>query len=149
MTEPYYTQAEKLYQVHGQRGLDPTEPQQRKHIFSSCQPRAAHSGDSRRFAKKGLHPFYLPLAIRLSEANRVLSTCIRCNTCDGFPCLVNAKSDADISCVRPNRVQESHLTNRSKVLRLLNSSGLRYRGGNSNQGQLHFYADIVGCLWRY
>ena len=24
--EPYYTQAEKLYHVHGERGLDPTEP---------------------------------------------------------------------------------------------------------------------------
>ena len=24
--EPYYTQAEKLYQVHGSRGEDPTEP---------------------------------------------------------------------------------------------------------------------------
>ena len=24
--EPYYTQAERLYQVHGERGVDPTEP---------------------------------------------------------------------------------------------------------------------------
>ena len=24
--EPYYTEAEKLYDVHGQRGQDPTEP---------------------------------------------------------------------------------------------------------------------------
>jgi len=66
--EPYYTQAEKLYQVHGQRGLDPTEPQQRKHILFLP---SATSRAFRRFTticKKGLHPFYLPLAIRLSEA---------------------------------------------------------------------------------
>jgi len=25
--EPYYTQAEKLYHVHGERGIDPTEPE--------------------------------------------------------------------------------------------------------------------------
>ena len=29
------------------------------------------------------------------------STCIRCQTCDGFPCLVHAKSDAEIVAVRP------------------------------------------------
>ena len=29
------------------------------------------------------------------------STCIRCKTCDGFPCLVHAKSDAEIVAVRP------------------------------------------------
>jgi len=29
------------------------------------------------------------------------SPCIRCDTCDGFPCLVNAKADAHIVCVNP------------------------------------------------
>ena len=29
------------------------------------------------------------------------STCIRCQTCDGFPCLVHAKSDAEVVAVRP------------------------------------------------
>jgi len=49
-----------------------------------------------------------------------------------------------------NRVQESHLTNRSKVLRLL-TNWLEVQGVETAiQGQLHsFYADIVGCLWRY
>jgi choline dehydrogenase-like flavoprotein len=29
------------------------------------------------------------------------SRCIRCDTCDGFPCLVHAKSDAEVMAVRP------------------------------------------------
>jgi choline dehydrogenase-like flavoprotein len=29
------------------------------------------------------------------------SACIRCETRDGFPCLVNAKSDAQVCCVDP------------------------------------------------
>jgi len=29
------------------------------------------------------------------------SRCIRCQTCDGFPCLVHAKSDAEVCAVRP------------------------------------------------
>jgi choline dehydrogenase-like flavoprotein len=30
-----------------------------------------------------------------------LSACIRCATCDGYPCLVHAKADADVIAVRP------------------------------------------------
>lgn len=47
------------------------------------------------------HPFPLPLGIRLNEDRQEASACIRCNTCDGYPCLVNAKSDAQITCVDP------------------------------------------------
>jgi choline dehydrogenase-like flavoprotein len=39
--------------------------------------------------------------VLLDEASRPKSTCIRCNTCDGFPCLVHAKSDAETIAVRP------------------------------------------------
>ena len=37
----------------------------------------------------------------LNEAQPQFSACIRCSTCDGFPCLVHAKSDADVIGVRP------------------------------------------------
>ena len=37
------------------------------------------------------------MAIDLQEGGR----CIRCKTCDGFPCKVHAKGDAEICCVRP------------------------------------------------
>jgi choline dehydrogenase-like flavoprotein len=37
----------------------------------------------------------------LNESNPRRSKCIRCATCDGFPCLVQAKSDAQVCCVDP------------------------------------------------
>jgi choline dehydrogenase-like flavoprotein len=37
----------------------------------------------------------------LNEQNTPFSACIRCADCDGFPCLVHAKSDAEVLGVRP------------------------------------------------
>jgi choline dehydrogenase-like flavoprotein len=100
--EPYYTQAEELYQVHGARGEDPTDPPaQAPYPFPpvSHEPRIQRLFDD--MARVGLHPFHAPCGIMLDEANPEFSTCIRCATCDGFPCLVHAKSDADVIAVRP------------------------------------------------
>jgi choline dehydrogenase-like flavoprotein len=52
-------------------------------------------------AAAGLHPFHAPCGVLLDEQNPVDSRCVRCATCDGFPCLVHAKSDADVLAVRP------------------------------------------------
>ena len=40
----------------------------------------------------GFRPFPIPLAINFSGAER--PQCVRCNTCDGFPCAIDAKNDA-------------------------------------------------------
>jgi len=108
--EPYYSQAEQLYQVHGNRGEDPTEPAAGKPYpwpAVSHEPRIQHLADD--FASSGLTPFHTPLGIMLDEKNPRQSPCIRCNTCDGFPCLVQAKSDAQVLCVDP-AVQHSNVT---------------------------------------
>jgi len=57
----------------------------------------------------GLRPFHTPLGVRLDEENPHSSLCIRCNTCDGFPCLVYAKSDAQVLCVDP-ALEHSNVT---------------------------------------
>jgi choline dehydrogenase-like flavoprotein len=100
--EPYYTAAEQLYHVHGQRGEDPTEPPASApypHPPVSHEPRIQHLHDD--FARLGLRPFHVPLGVMLDERARQRSACIRCNTCDGYPCLVNAKSDAHVCAVAP------------------------------------------------
>ncbi len=100
--EPYYTEAEHLYQVHGERGEDPTEPAATapyRYPAVSHEPRLQQLSED--FARLGLHPFHTPLGIMLDERNRPRSRCIRCATCDGHPCLVNAKSDAQVVCVDP------------------------------------------------
>jgi choline dehydrogenase-like flavoprotein len=147
--EPYYTQAEALYEVHGQRGLDPTEPTaSQAYPFPAIQhePRIQEIHDD--LHTKGFHPFYIPLAIKLNEVNRRLSDCIRCNTCDGFPCLVNAKADADLNCVRPavDRADNLTLLTSAKVLRLHTSpSGREVTAVEVDvAGQIQmFSADIV------
>ncbi|HXF76924.1 MAG TPA: GMC family oxidoreductase, partial [Methylomirabilota bacterium] len=48
-----------------------------------------------------LSPFHTPLGVMLDEKNPLTSKCIRCNTCDGFPCLIHAKSDAQVCAVDP------------------------------------------------
>jgi choline dehydrogenase-like flavoprotein len=99
--EPYYGQAETLYHVHGTRGEDPTEAWASgayPYPAVSHEPRLQQLHDD--FARLGQQPFHVPLGIMLKEGDR-RSSCIRCATCDGFPCLVNAKSDAHVCGVEP------------------------------------------------
>jgi len=121
--EPYYTKAEHLYQVHGERGSDPTEPwASAPYRYPAVQhePRIQQLNDD--LVRRGLRPFHVPLGIMLDESNPAKSRCIRCETCDGFPCLVHAKSDAQVICVDPalEHPNVSLMTN-AKVTRLLTS----------------------------
>jgi choline dehydrogenase-like flavoprotein len=100
--EPYYTRAERMYHVHGQRGEDPTDPfasAPYPHPAVSHEPRLAHLAED--FERSGLKPFHTPLGIQIDERNPNRSACIRCGTCDGFPCLVRAKADAQVLAVDP------------------------------------------------
>ncbi len=91
---PYYTEAETLWQVHGNRGADPTDD-------ASAPPYAyppmKHDPEIARIkhhlTKQGLQPFEMPIAVDRNVENPLNSPCIRCRTCGGFPCLREAKSD--------------------------------------------------------
>src|SRR5262249_25164739 len=146
--EPYYTRAEALYHVHGARGLDPTEPPASApypHPAVSHEPRIAHLAED--FARQGLKPFPVPLGIMLDEQNPGASPCIRCDTCDGFPCLVRAKSDAQVCCVEPALLHPNvTLLTRGQVTRLMTSpSGREVTGVQvSRDGADEVYsADVV------
>jgi choline dehydrogenase-like flavoprotein len=100
--EPWYTKAEQLYQVHGNGGEDPTEGHRSAPYpwpAVSHEPRIAEITAG--LEKGGYHPFHAPCGILLDEADRPRSNCIRCTWCDGYPCLVHAKSDAEVIAVRP------------------------------------------------
>ena len=100
--EPYYTRAEQLYQVHGARGEDPTEPpSSAPYPFPavSHEPRIQQLSDDLAAGRPA--PVSRPCGILLDEGNMPFSTCVRCDNCDGFPCLVHAKSDAEVIAVRP------------------------------------------------
>lgn len=100
--EPWYAKAEWLYAVHGNSGEDPTEGHRSKPYpwpAVSHEPRIAQLFEDLKAG--GLHPFHAPCGILLDEEDRPKSTCIRCTWCDGYPCLVHAKSDAETIAVRP------------------------------------------------
>jgi choline dehydrogenase-like flavoprotein len=113
--EPYYMQAETLYHVHGQRGEDPTEPwSSAPYAFPPVkhEPRIQNLNDS--LQREGLHPFHLPLGIKLDQnpdgSATTYSPCIRCDAFDGFPCAINAKADAQVICVDPARAMNPNFT---------------------------------------
>jgi len=103
--EPYYTRAERLFHVHGERRADPTEPWASApypHPPVRHEPRiqALHDG----LVRAGHHPYPQPLALLLDEDEhgvKPYSPCIRCDAFDGFPCLTNGKADAQIIAVDP------------------------------------------------
>jgi choline dehydrogenase-like flavoprotein len=121
---PYYDQAELLYQVHGKQGDDPTEPpRSSEYLYPPVSHEPRIESLSQAFKARGLNPFYLPLSIKLNEKDAFLSECIRCNTCDGFPCFIHAKSDADVNCIRPAIKQANvRLMTEAKVNRLHTSA---------------------------
>jgi choline dehydrogenase-like flavoprotein len=129
--EPYYTHAERLYEVHGARGEDPTEPPASApypHPAVSHEPRIQQLADQ--LAAAGYHPFHAPCGILLDEQNMPYSTCVRCANCDGFPCPLHAKADAEVLGVRPalEHANVTLLTN-AKAIRLeTNEAGTAVTG---------------------
>ena len=121
---PYYTEAERLYHVHGKRGSDPTEPpcdDPYPYPAVSHEPRIQQLADD--LTRAGHHPFPLPVGIMLDEDKPQDSACIRCATCDGFPCLVQAKADAHVVCVDAGlAAPERHLLTGAYVERIETSA---------------------------
>ena len=146
--EPYYDQAEELYQVHGKAGEDPTEPPRRRdYPFPPIghEPRIKEVFEI--LKARGMKPYPAPMGVRLNEALMHLSPCVRCDTCDGYPCLVHAKSDADVSAVQPvMRKPNITLVTEAKVLRLHTSASGREVTGvvaDVKGEQITFSSDIV------
>src|SRR5437868_11271675 len=99
---PYYTEAERLYHVHGERGSDPTEPpcdEPYPYPAVSHEPRIQQLSDD--LARAGHRPFPLPVGIMLEEQKPQTSACIRCAPSNGFPCLVQAKAEPQVVSVPP------------------------------------------------
>lgn len=141
--EPYYTQAEQLYQVHGERGTDPTEPPASGPYPAppvSHEPRMAKLAEDLR--SEGFHPFHAPAAVMMNETDMAYSRCIRCQTCDGFPCLVHAKSDAEVIAVRP-------ALERTNVTLLCHAKALRLETDAAGRTVTGVVAEIAGKQQRF
>jgi choline dehydrogenase-like flavoprotein len=111
--EPYYTRAEQLYHVHGERGIDPTEPPASApypYPPLDHEPRIIQLKDD--LEAMGYRPFPLPMGIRLGEGRG--DSPVLHSTFDGYPDLTESKADAHVIAVKPALVHDNVtlLTNR-------------------------------------
>ncbi|MGD1919253.1 MAG: GMC oxidoreductase [Pleurocapsa sp.] len=100
--EPYYTRAESIFKIHGNKGEDITEPSMSaEYPFPAMphEPRLQEVSDN--LEELGLHPHHLTLAVDRNVEDPENSPCIRCATCDPYPCKIDAKMDAQKACVDP------------------------------------------------
>lgn len=95
---PYYDLAERLYHVHGQDGIDPTDPDRPPFPYAAIPHSRAMAEIVEKLRRLGLHPSPLPLGlIRPGEPDG----CRLCSTCNSFPCRIGAKSDAETCGIGP------------------------------------------------
>ncbi|MDX2175779.1 MAG: GMC family oxidoreductase N-terminal domain-containing protein, partial [Candidatus Sumerlaeia bacterium] len=146
--EPWYAAAEQLYRVRGLHGVDPSAgPSSSPYPH----PPIRHEARTRQlvadFARQGLRPWPLPLGLLLDDEHPEKEPCIRCDTCDGFPCLVKGKADAQVICVEPAlRHPNVTLLTGAYVERLeTDATGRSVRTVHANIGgeRMRFDADIV------
>ncbi|NDJ54314.1 MAG: GMC family oxidoreductase, partial [Chloroflexi bacterium] len=99
---PYYTRAERLYHVHGQRGIDPTEPpMEHDYLYGPLphEPRIQKLADD--LEKLGYHPFPLPLGVRLGDDKPYPQPSVHLSAFDGYPDPSESKADAQVIAVNP------------------------------------------------
>lgn len=94
----YYYQAEQMYHVHGERGIDPTEPEEdrpyRYHPLPH-EPRIQKLYDDLKYY--GLRPYPLPIGVKMPENDGKLVL----DRFDGFPDPTGSKGDAQVIGVTP------------------------------------------------
>ena len=122
--EPFYGEAERVYRVHGTTGEDPTEPWRSTDFPYAAVPHDPYVADlAERLRARGVHPSAASIGIDLRPGGR----CIVCRTCDGFPCQVDAKSDAETCAIDPALdTGHARLATGLRVLRLVTDASGRH-----------------------
>ena len=131
--EPYYARAERLFGVHGEAGADPTEPPRSgPYPHPPLRHNPAIAEVAERLRAQGLRPFPIPSSVQ----DHAGGACVRCNTCDGFPCRLGAKGDAETCLIDPVLQHENvALRTEALVVRLLaDASGRRIEAAELADG---------------
>lgn len=99
--EPYYTRAEHMYSVHGERGADPCDPAaSAPYLYPPVtpEPRIKELFDD--VTKFGLRPFPIPLGVRLDGSDGP-SAPYKLGNFDGYPDPTETKADAHVVAMKP------------------------------------------------
>ncbi len=157
--EPYYTEAEKLYRVHGKVGDDPTEPARSEDYPLPPVDRLPQVQEiSDRLSKHGLHPAYLPIGIgdegRTDSEDTGVSPAIRAGhdvtlkTSAKVVALHTNPTGTEIKAVEANINGQSYLFMGHIVVLscgAINSAALLLRSANEKHPQgLANSSDLVG-----
>ncbi|MDP6040700.1 MAG: GMC family oxidoreductase, partial [Candidatus Latescibacteria bacterium] len=120
--EPYYDQVEDLLEVHGEMGGDLFEPSRKSNYLrkpidlTPPAQRILRAGQA-----LGHQPFRIPLAINFSNVERTV--CIRCLTCDGFPCQIEAKNDLTMTLLKKAQEAGADIVAGVQVVRMAHTRG--------------------------
>jgi choline dehydrogenase-like flavoprotein len=100
--KPWYEKAELMWEVHGTRGIDPTDQDDDPPFpFPALTHDPGVARLKAHFEDIGWTPSPLPLAVRRNDDDPSLGLCTRCKTCGGFPCKLLAKVDARTAALKP------------------------------------------------
>ena len=124
--ESYYSEAEKLYHVHGQRGIDPTDPpvsSSYPHPAIELEPRMKEIYES--LQAHGLNPAPLPIGVRLPMDNKVQRSKVKLSLFDGYPDPTESKADAHVIALKKALKRKNVVlkTNRTAIKLETNEKG--------------------------
>lgn len=122
--EPYYAVAETWFGVHGTPGQDASDPWRSSDYPYPALPHEPYTTELvERLRRQGVTAADASIAVD----RRPGGSCIRCRTCDGFPCRLGAKGDAETRGIEPAiRTGNVTLETSVEVSRLVtNSAGTR------------------------
>ena len=132
---PFYDEAESRLGVVGVAGIDPNEPARDSDYCGAPPPFALPAQRMADAATAlGLRPFPIPLAINFEgngsthhNGNRNSTKCIKCLTCDLYPCKIGAKNDISLT-ILPQAVEHGAVVRDRQMVIKLVRAGRRITG---------------------
>lgn len=118
--EPYYTQAEIIYAVHGSPAGDPTDPpRSAPYPYPAIPHQEPVKSLIERIEASGVPVAAIPRGLDYRDQG----TCRLCHTCDAYYCSLDAKMDSETACIRPALASGNvDLLTRTECLRVLSSA---------------------------
>lgn len=119
--EPYYSEAERLYSVHGSAGQDPTDPWRSTPYPYPAMPMEPDMLEfSENLSMLGYKPAPIPVGVRLPGDHGRQTSAATLSYFDGYPDPTEMKADSHVVAIKSALMRENvELKTGVKVIRLL------------------------------